>query len=116
MGRLDLRPDLHVASAVIAGRKPEMDRAANRLLHNIQAEAAQHNLTTAFMNSWEVATVPGESGNGRRVSDRVVFTNDPGALSINYGHFARQPKGSDTIPDFVPGKHVVEKAIGRSGS
>lgn len=106
--------DAYLKAAVIAGNSAAMDRAADTLLRNIKAEAAKHNLTTAFMRSWSVRTAPGESGNGRQVNDRVVVTDDPGALAINYGHFNRQAKGSNKIPDFVPGKHIVEKAIGRT--
>ncbi|UOR02063.1 DUF5403 family protein [Leucobacter allii] len=114
MGRLNLANDLQLRSAVICGDSPIMDAVSSRLRTNIMAEAAQHNLTTAFMNSIEEATVPGESGNGLQVNDRVVYSTDPGALAINYGHFARQAEGSDTIPDFVPGKHVFEAGMGRT--
>lgn len=105
---------VRLTAAIIAGNDASMDNAASRLKTNLIAEAARHNLTAAFMRSFVVDTVPGESGTGKRVSDRVVYTTDKGALAINYGHFTRQAKDSTEIPNFVPGKHVFEKAMGRS--
>ena len=97
-------------AAIICGKSFEMDRVANRVKFNLIAEAAKHNLTSAFMNSIHTATVPGQSGNGRRVDDRAIYSTDPAALAINYGHIAWPKSGGYTI---VPGKHVFEKVLGR---
>lgn len=103
---------VRLTAAIVAGGDPAMDRAAAKLQTNLVAEAARHNLTSAFMNSFETATVPGESGPGQQVSDRVVYTTDPGAMAINYGRkYTDKDTGEVTR---VPGKHVFERAIGRT--
>lgn len=106
-----LEGHVRLTAAIIAGNDPAMDRAAGNLVANIRAEASKHNLTSAFMRSWHVAKAPGLSGPGVRVTDRIVYSDDPGAMAINYGHTARSADGSETR---VPGKHVVEAAIART--
>lgn len=103
---------VRLTAAIIAGGDPAMDRAAGNLRSNLVAEAARHNLTTAFMNSFGVMTAPGASGPGQQVSDRIVYTTDPGAMSINYGRkYVNKETGETTR---VPGKHVFERAIART--
>lgn len=104
----------YLKAAIIAGGSHEMGAVAHRLKGNLIAEAARHNLTGAFMNSFFVKTVPGLTGNGRLVDDRIVGSNDPAALAINYGHIAGTRENQHAQSTRVPGKHVFEKAIYRS--
>ena len=42
--------------------------------------------------------------------DRVVESDDPAALSIEYGHFTRRSKGR-RLRRFVPGLMIVNEAV-----
>lgn len=108
----ELEPDVHVQAAIIAGGDSSMNRAANKLKANLIAEAVRHNLTGAFAQSFRIRKAPGLQSTGRQVTDRIVYSVDPAAMSINYGHIA----GPRPHQEFqkVPGKHVFEKAINRT--
>lgn len=69
-------------AALIAGVHPEMDRAAERLASVVRSEAAKSVKTGHFLASIKTAAVPGKRG----VTDRIVYTDDPNAWSIEYGH------------------------------
>lgn len=109
-----IEKNAYLKAAIIAGGSHEMDAVAHRLKGNLITEAARHNLTGAFMRSFFVKTVPGETGTGRQVNDRIVGSTDPAALSINYGHIAGSRENQTDQSTRVPGKHVFEKAIYRS--
>lgn len=106
--------DAYLKAAIIAGGSHEMDAVAHRLKGNLVTEAARHRLTGALSRSFYVKTVPGETGNGRLVDDRIVGSTDPDILSINYGHIAGKRESQTPQSTRVPGKHIFEKAIYRS--
>lgn len=109
MASVYIKESVRVTAAVIAGGRGEMDGAANRVKRAVLAEAAKHRLTGAYAASIRVERVPGISGTGRQVTDRVVSTTDPGALSIEYGHLHRF-KNSRRVK-WVPGKHIMQNAM-----
>ena len=100
---------VRVTAAVIAGRSAEMDVAAGRVKRAVIAQASQHRLTGAYIKGLVVASVPGESGTGRQVTDRVVSSTDPATLSIEYGHMQRF-KNSRRVK-WVPGQHIMQNAM-----
>lgn len=89
-------------AAQIAGEMSEMDDAEHRLEAAVRSEAERHRRTGAFQASINSGRVPGKRG----VTDREVWTDDPAAWSIEYGH--RAPDGTD-----VPGKFIFTNALRR---
>lgn len=55
---------------------------ANQLASEVRANAAQHKDTGHFTDSVKVGRDRHSSG----VNDAVVYSDDPGALSIEFGH------------------------------
>ena len=94
-------------AAQIAGFDPEMDAAAERVKAEIQERAARHHDTGAFAESFDVRA---DLYRERGVMDRVVESDDPAALSIEYGHFTRRSKGR-RLRRFVPGLMIVNEAV-----
>lgn len=111
MAYVNPRTSLHVA--IIVGKTGDMDRAANRVLQSVRRVAAQHVDTGNYIRNLRVDTVPGQSGTGRLVSDRLVSANDPGAMSIEYGHMYRVP-GARRVR-WVPGLHIMRKGLEGAG-
>lgn len=93
-------------AAQIAGLDPEMDRAAERVKQAIVAEAAKHSDTGAFAESFDVSA---DLYARRGVMDRVISSDDPAALSIEYGHMA----GKGESRRHVPGLMIVNEAVNR---
>ena len=93
--------------AGIAGLDPEMDRAAARVLAEIRSAAAPHNKEHDFARSFSVDRV-----RYRGVTDRVVSSDDPAALSIEYGHMTRRAKGR-RLRKWVPGLMIVNEAVNK---
>lgn len=71
-----------VKAAKIAGLDPEMDAAAARFEAVLQAEIAKFSKTGDFARSIKTRSISGKKG----VRDRLVYSTDPGALSIEFGH------------------------------
>lgn len=95
--------DINVTAARIAGRSPVLDAVAARLLANIQAEIAPHTDTGEYASSWRIEVRTGKNG----VSDRYVYSNDPVAMDIEYGH--PTPDGKH-----VAGIHAIQHAVART--
>lgn len=97
---------VHKNAAFIAAQEgmnhPAMDAAANRFRGHALRLAAESRLTGRFMDSIQVAKVRGERGRGVRIWDRLVYSDDSGALAIEYGHQQGETH--------VPGKHVFGRA------
>lgn len=100
---------VRVEAAIIAGHSPEMDRAANRGLAIAKGLAAPHVDTGAYQRNLKVVTVPGRLGTGKRVSDRLIVADDPGAAAIESGYIRRIP-GTRRV-QFVPGQHILGKTV-----
>ena len=96
--------------AKLPGIQPLLDKAATRIkaaaASNISSSSAGS--TGAYASNLEVRKVRGKKG----VMDRLVVANDPGALSIEYGHLQGDPGGS---PTWVPGKFPLTNAIRMGG-
>ena len=94
--------DAGVVAARIAGEMPEMDAGASRVEAVIRSEASRHRDTGAFQSSIGKGRTPGKKG----VTDRLVWSDDPAAWSIEFGHTTRS--GTN-----VPGKFVFTNAMRR---
>lgn len=97
-----------ITAAKMAGRSDAMDEAANEVLAAAKAEAAKHRDTGAYSRSLRTENVRGKSG----VRDRLVSATDPGAMSIEFGHFAG--KGANKV--WVPGKFILINAAARASN
>ena len=101
-------------AALIAGNMPEMDEGAEEVLAAVRELAAEHRDTGAYRESLhltrEPAVKPSRYG-GKRVTDRVVWTDDPNALSIEYGHLQGE-RGSGERK-FIPGLFIFNRAADR---
>lgn len=89
-----IHKDASVIAARLAGESPVMDAAAEKLAGRIRTAAGAEADTGAFARSIKTARSKGKKG----VTDRVVYSDDPGAISIEHGHV----QGSS----YVPGKHI----------
>lgn len=72
-------------AARIAGEMSEMDSAVARVESAIKAEASDDVDTGDFMDSIESGRIPGKKG----VTDRAVWSTDPAAFAIEFGHTAK---------------------------
>lgn len=97
-------------AARIAGRHREMDHAAAKVLSAIKAEAAAHTDTGAFAASFSVSDA---MYTHRMVKDRVISSDDPNALSIEYGHLTRRGAAPGHVRRQVAGLMIVNKAVDR---
>lgn len=109
MGSAYVNPRVRVEAARIAGRSVDMDVAAARVLRSVKAVAAANRLTGEYMRNLSVQTVPGLTGNGRLVDDRLVVADDPAAWSIEYGHLVRY-KNSRRVR-WVPGQYPMTRGM-----
>ena len=99
-----------VVVARIVGRDPIMDQVAGKLLAKAVGRASRHVKTGSYIRSLKIANVPGKKG----VRDRLVYSDDPAALSIEYGHAQRRRgdhgrNSADFV--FVPGQFILSGAI-----
>ena len=99
-----------IIAAQIAGESSAMDGAALAVKMAARSVAMRHRNTGAYINNLVVVSVPGESGTGRTVRDRLVVANDPGAAAIEWGHLIRH-KGSRRVT-WVPGQRIMTTAKG----
>ena len=99
--------------AIMAGKSRELDRAADAVKARVIAEASRHKLTGAYIASIKIANVPGRQGSGTRVTDRLIYSDDPNAMSIEYGHF--QGKRNTPNRKRMPGQHIFERAYAKTG-
>ena len=92
--------------AKMPGVQPALDTAAATVLARAKTLAAGHVDTGAYAESLGVEKTPGKKG----VVDRLVYSDDPAAAHIEYGHITRGPR-----PRYVPGQFILTKAA-RGGS
>lgn len=91
--------DVGVIVARMVGDSDALDDAAEAFRAEIIDQAPHR--TGDFRSSIKVERVPGRSG----VTDRLIYSDDPGALSIEYGH--EGPNG-----EWVAGHFPFHKAHG----
>lgn len=89
--------------ARLPGVQPELDKAAAVILGRAKGLAAQRANTSHYLNSLKVGTTPGKSG----VVDREVYSDDPGAVAIEFGHLAAGKNGAT----WVPGQRILLNAL-----
>ena len=115
MAQVRLRPRKFVEgeAAHLVGESAAMDQAARRVKGRVLAEAARHRQTGAYMASIHIKKVrpPNYVTPGHYVKDRVIYTNDPAALSIEYGH--KPSKHKTQRP--VGGQFIFTRALGKAG-
>lgn len=92
-----------VKIARLPGIQPELDKAAASVLSRAKGLAAQRANTTQYLNSLKSGTTPGKSG----VVDREVYSDDPGAIAIEFGHLAGGKRGAT----WVPGQRILLNAL-----
>lgn len=86
--------------AKLPGLQPELDKAAGSILNRAKAHAAGRTDSGAYMSSLKVKAVPGKKG----VKDREVYSDDPGAIPIEFGHISEGGK-------WVPGQRILLRAV-----
>ncbi|ALJ22044.1 DUF5403 family protein [Microbacterium sp. No. 7] len=114
MADVHVNQNAYLIAARIAGRSADMDRGATRVMMNAKQVAARYIDTSAYVNNFDVVTVPGQFGTGRSVDDRLVVNNDPGAAAQEFGYI-RRFKNSRRV-QYVPGRHILRTAIWMSST
>lgn len=109
MARAHVNAQAELVVARIAGQSPAMDHAANRIQLAVRSVASQYVDTGAYIDAFQVVTVPGLAGNGRLVNDRLVANDDPAALPQEYGYL-RRFKGSRRV-QYIPGRHIMARGL-----
>lgn len=89
--------------AKLPGVQPELDKAAAVILSRAKAAASRHADTTHYLRSLKSGTTPGKRG----VMDREVYSDDPGAIAIEFGHLAAGKHGAT----WVPGQRILLNAL-----
>lgn len=86
------------AASIIAAGDPLMRQTAERVESTAKAEAAKHKDSGDYLRSIQTAR------GGGQVKDYIVYSDDPLAISKEFGH---------TTPDgkFVDGVHAFGKAL-----
>lgn len=95
-----------IEAAKQAGRDPEMDTAARRVESTIRGVAAPHRKTGRFDSSLKISNVQGRRG----VRDRLVSSDDPDAMSIEFGHELVTQSGVRT-GRWIPGLRIFNRAF-----
>lgn len=90
--------------AKLPGVQAELDKGAQKVLSHAKANAAAHFKTGAYSASLGVAVVPGRNG----VQDRMVYSSDPAAVPIEFGHVAANGR-------VVQGQRILLNALYGSG-
>ena len=96
-----------VKIARLPGIQPELDKAAMEILARAKAGAARHADTKHYLKSLKVGSTPGPRG----VVDREVYSDDPGAIAIEFGHVAEGKRGAT----WVPGQRILLNALYGTG-
>lgn len=87
--------------AKLPGMQPALDGAARQVLAAAKGLAARHRKTGRYMSSLHAMPVQGEKG----VVDRIIYSDDPGAGAIEYGHLT-----DGETPTWVPGQFILTRA------
>ena len=93
------------ASYIVARQvslSPVMDAAAETVQAALKARATKHRRTGNFARSIKTTSRLYTADNGIVIKDRYVYSDDPGAMSIEYGYVKETKRG----PKKVAGKHI----------
>jgi len=96
-----VNPKASLIAAQIASEHAVFDAAAEEVAAQVRANASASKRSGRFLASIKVEKVTGPSG----VTDRLVYSDDPAALSIEYGHFT-----DGESPKWIVGKFAFTKA------
>lgn len=103
-------PNAGPIAAQIAGGRSEMDATANRVLASVRAVASQHVNTGAYISKLSVIKAPSRlPSRVGYVDDRLIVSDDPASMSIEYGHMTRF-KNARRVR-WVPGLHIMERGL-----
>ena len=91
----------HIVARMVS-LSPIMDAAAETVQTDLKARAATSRRTGAFSRSIKTTSRNHVSDRGITIKDRYVYSDDPAALSIEYGHLMETKNG----PKKIPGKHI----------
>lgn len=94
MSDLHINANANALAAYVAGLSPEMDVAAEKVRGAIRAKIAPDTDTGDFSRSIKIDRVKYKS-----VTDRMVYSDDPGAFAIEFGF--RDPKGKAHPGKFI---------------
>lgn len=82
---------------------PELDEVIHRVKDAASALAAGHTETGAYEASLVVAV----DTTSKSKQDRILYSDDPAAISIEWGHVAPSADGAGQR---VPGQHIMARA------
>lgn len=102
----DIDRDVSRKVAGLPGVAAEQARAASQIKARAGALASTSVDTGNYAASFRLSIEPGPGG----FDDYVVSNDDPAAVWIEYGHMT--PASKNSPGRFVPGKHVLRRAIG----
>lgn len=94
---VEITADLDAKVAHLPGIQPHMDVVAAKILAKARANAAAHAQTGAYMASLGVQ---------RAGIDRLVYSDDPAAAAIEFGHVTR-----GKTPKYVRGQRILLNAL-----
>lgn len=94
-----VNPRVNPVVAKLVADAPELKKVADVVYDTARATAAEHADSGEFERSIKVTR------GGGQVRDWIVYSDDPAALSKEYGHTT--PNGR-----FIPGIHAFGKALG----
>jgi hypothetical protein len=108
MGRVYKYAGLEAAK--IAGKLPQMDATADRVMLAVLAAGGPHFKTGQFAKSIKTANVRGRNG----VRDRIVYSTDPNLWSIEFGHWYVNRK-TKLKSQWVQGLFILRNTAARLG-
>lgn len=94
---VEITADLDAKVAHMSGIQPHLDRVAQQILGRARANAAAHAQTGEYMASLGVQ---------RAGIDRLVYSDDPAAAAIEFGHVTR-----GKTPKYVRGQRILLNAL-----
>lgn len=104
-------PGTGTEMAKLVSKTAALDEGAGKVLAAAQAIAARHTRTGKYAASLKVGT---ERHKG--VDDRIVYSDDPAAESIEFGHMTRRAKGAVGPLRWVPGLRILGRAMAQAES
>lgn len=107
--------EVYPQAAILAAREAqdrvEIEAAAHRVLLVWRAVAAYHTVTGQYARSLHLV----RDRYGRGIRDWVVYTDDPNAMQIEYGHWLKVDSDHDGTATptgkYVPGLRIGNRAF-----
>lgn len=98
---------VHMPVSEMVGESSEMDRFAEHVVRAVRATAAPNRKTGAYMESIKVKRIPGR-GVASYVSDRLIYSDDPEAVQIEWGHWRNR---DNKEAGYVPGQLIFTRTL-----